>query len=115
MKRLKQLRKLHNLTAKQLAEKLRLAESTISLYENGKREPDFKTLLTIARFFNVSTDYLLENDNNPPTSSIPTPLKEGLISIRSRDGSTMESELNDDQVEIVKRMIEQFNHGKENK
>ena len=110
MQRLKQLRKSHHLTAKQLAEKLLLAESTISLYENGKREPDFKTLITIARFFNVSTDYLLENDNAQQPQVVPAPLKEGLVSVRSRDGSTLESELSDDQLEIVKRMIEQFNH-----
>ena len=62
MQRLKQLRKENGITAKQLAEKLQVSESTISLYENGKREPDFKMLLNIADYFNVSVDYLLGKD-----------------------------------------------------
>lgn len=59
MERLKDLRKEKQLTMKELGQKLDLAESTISLYESGKREPDYQTLLKIADFFNVSVDYLL--------------------------------------------------------
>lgn len=59
MEKLKELRKRKNLTMKELGVQLNLAESTISLYENGKREPDFNTLTKIAYYFNVSTDYLL--------------------------------------------------------
>jgi transcriptional regulator with XRE-family HTH domain len=39
-----------------------LAESTISQYETGKRQPDNETLLKFANFFHVSTDYLLGNE-----------------------------------------------------
>jgi len=42
-----------------LGSALNLATSTISMYENGKREPDFETLETIADYFNVDIDYLL--------------------------------------------------------
>ena len=42
-----------------MAQKLGIAKSTISMYENGNREPDFETLEKIADFFNVDTDYLL--------------------------------------------------------
>ncbi|MDO4609018.1 MAG: helix-turn-helix transcriptional regulator [Clostridia bacterium] len=57
--RLRQLRKQSNLTQKELAAKLKLAFSTISMYERGIREPDFETTEAIADFFNVSMDYLL--------------------------------------------------------
>jgi repressor LexA len=57
--RLRQLRKEKHMTQAQLAQQFNLAESTISLYENNKRNPDYHVLLDIARFFNVSADYLI--------------------------------------------------------
>lgn len=59
MLQIKALRKQNNITMKQLGEIIGVAESTISLYENGKRQADYETLKIIAKFFNVSTDYLL--------------------------------------------------------
>ena len=56
--KLRLLRKEKGLTQKQLADKLGLAFSTISMYERGDREPDFEILESIADFFNVSMDYL---------------------------------------------------------
>ncbi|MDF9529836.1 MULTISPECIES: helix-turn-helix domain-containing protein [Bacillus cereus group] len=56
---LRKLRKKQNLTMKELGQKLNLAESTISGYENGNRKPDYDTLNKFADFFEVSTDYLL--------------------------------------------------------
>lgn len=45
MTKLKELRKEHKLSMKELGKILGLSESTISLYEAGKREPDIKTLI----------------------------------------------------------------------
>lgn len=56
---LKRLRTSKQLTQRELAENLYCSESTISLYESGKREPDLKTLIKLASFFEVSVDYLL--------------------------------------------------------
>lgn len=64
MERLKKLRKNKNLTMKELGQLINVAESTISLYENGKRQPDYQTLQKLADIFNVSLDYLLERDDN---------------------------------------------------
>ena len=64
MLRIKQLRKEKNITASQLAKHINVADSTMSLYENGKREPPFETLKSIADFFNVSIDYLLGADTS---------------------------------------------------
>jgi transcriptional regulator with XRE-family HTH domain len=55
---LRALRNENDLTQVQLANKLGLAFSTISMYERGEREPDFETLEAIADFFNVTMDYL---------------------------------------------------------
>jgi transcriptional regulator with XRE-family HTH domain len=61
--RLKELRKKAELTQRELAGLLGVAQNTISQWELGEREPDNDTLKSLAKFFGVSTDYLL-NDNN---------------------------------------------------
>ena len=58
--RIKELRTQKGLSQKQLATILDLKTSTIvSAYEMGDRAPSLKTLIRMANFFNVSTDYLL--------------------------------------------------------
>lgn len=54
--RLRYLRKQDNLTQGELGAALNppLKKSTISLYENGKRQPDFETIERFADFFNVN-------------------------------------------------------------
>lgn len=64
IKNLRSLRKQHKLTMKELGDIIGVAESTISLYENGKRQPDYTTLQKIANYFHVSVDYLLGRDDN---------------------------------------------------
>lgn len=61
--RIKQLREDNNLTQKELGKKLGLSDSTINNYESGKRQPEYPTLIKIANFFGVSTDYLVGKDN----------------------------------------------------
>lgn len=69
MKNLRLLRKASNLTMKQLGEIINVSESTISMYETGKREPDQKTLIKIANYFNVSIDFLLGIEDVKQTNS----------------------------------------------
>lgn len=57
--RLKQTRIKHGFTQDEFAKKLNISASSISLYENGDREPSLATLKTISEILNVSTDYLL--------------------------------------------------------
>lgn len=56
---LKALRNSRNLTQDELSKQLKISRSTIGMYENGARQPDFETLELIADFFNVDIDYLL--------------------------------------------------------
>lgn len=46
---------------KDLADLLCLTKGTISNYETGKYEPDIASLKTLAKYFDVSVDYLLGN------------------------------------------------------
>lgn len=56
---LKELRQQHNVTAKAVAEAVGILPDTYRSYETGRREPNLKTLVLIADYFHVSTDYLL--------------------------------------------------------
>ena len=44
---------------------LGMSQNTISRYETGAREADYKTLLNFAEYFNVTVDYLLGRTDNP--------------------------------------------------
>lgn len=57
--KLKVLRIDKNLSQKQLAAELGTTNSSICDWENGRSEPDIDTLIAIAKFFDVSVDYLL--------------------------------------------------------
>jgi transcriptional regulator with XRE-family HTH domain len=49
-----------NMTQKQFACELNIAPTTLGNYFRNDREPDFDTLKLLARYFNVTTDYLLD-------------------------------------------------------
>ncbi|AHZ54581.1 MULTISPECIES: helix-turn-helix domain-containing protein [Bacillus cereus group] len=61
---IRDLRKQKGITQKELAQSLKLSESTIGMYERNERQPDYNTLIRIADYFNVSTDFLLGRDSN---------------------------------------------------
>lgn len=67
MEHLKEIRRKKALTMKQLGSMIGVAESTISLYESGKRQPDNETLLKLADALNVSIDYLLGREEHSST------------------------------------------------
>ena len=48
---------------KALGECCGLSKNIIGMYERGEKEPSLKTLIEIADFFEVSTDYLLGRQN----------------------------------------------------
>lgn len=62
--RLKKLREEKSLTQIELGKVFNISHSTINRYENGLRQPDNETLISMAGFFNVSVDYLLGITNN---------------------------------------------------
>ena len=106
MLRIKEVRKANNVTARELAMHINVAESTMSLYENGKREPDFKTLLKISEFLNVSIDYLLGNDEQKePTVVADDELGEDVI-IFHRDGKTQKRKFTKEQMAMFMAMVD---------
>ena len=61
--RLRELRTEKGISRKQLANDLFISERLISYWENGERECSFDMLIKIARYFNVSIDFLLGNSD----------------------------------------------------
>lgn len=69
-KNLKELRTSHGMTQSQLAELLGVAKSTVSMYENGRREPSFETAEAIADIFNIDLNVLVGSKTNDSILSI---------------------------------------------
>lgn len=65
--RLKALRKENGFTRQEFATECNIPYSTLTNYENGTRTPPYTFLLTAAKLFGVTIDYLLcaTNDPNP--------------------------------------------------
>lgn len=61
--RLKKLRDGKKLLQKQVSNELNITVQRYSSYENNLRNPEIKILIALAKYFNVSTDYLLGIDN----------------------------------------------------
>lgn len=61
--RLRELRDSSKMTSKELAKKLNIAESKLSYYMSGDREPSYDLLIAIANEFDVTTDYLVGKSN----------------------------------------------------
>ena len=64
-KRLKYLREKSGYQQKFVASKIGVKNNTLSGYESGKREPDSETLMKLADFYGVTTDYLHGRTDNP--------------------------------------------------
>lgn len=56
------LRKAYGLSQEDMAEKLNVSRQAISRWENGTALPDALNILQISKLFNVTTDYLLNDD-----------------------------------------------------
>lgn len=64
MIKIKELRTQRKVSQKQLAEYLNVTQVQISKYELGKNEPDLETLSKIAKFYDVTIDYILDKEPN---------------------------------------------------
>lgn len=57
--KLKELREEHNLKQTDLANFLNIKQNTYSQYESEKRQLPIDVLIKLAKFYNVTTDYIL--------------------------------------------------------
>jgi len=59
----KELRLLNNKSQKDMAKILNISQSAVSNWEAGRKIPEVPMLITIAKHFEVTTDYLLGLEN----------------------------------------------------
>ncbi|MBP3447467.1 MAG: helix-turn-helix transcriptional regulator [Clostridia bacterium] len=57
--RLKDLREDSDIKQKEIAEYLHIKQNTYSQYENGQRQLPIDILIALAKYYHVSTDYIL--------------------------------------------------------
>ncbi len=65
--RIRDLREDRDLTQKEIAEYLHIKQNTYSQYENGQRQLPVNVLISLAKYYGTSTDYILGlTDNQEP-------------------------------------------------
>ena len=74
MNRLQQLRVEKSISMKEAARQLNMPYTTYVNYEKGTREPNSETLILLAKFYNVSIDYLIGRTS---ADSSPAPIPPG--------------------------------------
>lgn len=72
--KLKEARKEAGLSQEKLAEKLSVSRSAVAKWENNRGMPDIENLKSMAQLFNVSIDYLLNNESTIDFSEIKEPI-----------------------------------------
>ena len=63
--RLVQLKNERGLLQKDIAQNINISLRAYQYYERGERNPDSETLIRLAEFFDISTDYLLGRSDRP--------------------------------------------------
>lgn len=53
-----------DLSQYELSKILQVSRGAVGMWESGERMPSYELLLKIANYFEVSTDYLLDNENS---------------------------------------------------
>ena len=66
---IKELRKQKRLNQVELAKQLNVSQQTVGAWETGRAIPGSDTLDILADFFDVSTDYLLKDNNEKESNS----------------------------------------------
>ncbi len=69
--RIKNYRKIQELTLQQLANKIHKSRATLSKYENGEIVLDIETLYSISDALNVELNKLIDNSQKKPTKLFP--------------------------------------------
>lgn len=75
---IKTMRLSRNLTQAELAERLHQSPSSITMYETGRRAPDYETLEALADVFNVPLSSLV--DDSPPFDPVPHTIEARIVS-----------------------------------
>ncbi|WP_368234095.1 helix-turn-helix domain-containing protein [Anaerotruncus rubiinfantis] len=93
-RKLRLLRESRNLTQQELADRLDIGRPTIAHYEGSALYPSVEVLIKLARFFDVSADYLLGlSDDAVPNYSKLTDAQVSLIAEHIRQFEILNAQL----------------------
>lgn len=73
--RMRRAREDKRLTQKEVADRIGIHNSTIGKYELGEREPDFETVMKLAKVYEVSPVWLLTGDTNEESRAHARPVE----------------------------------------
>ena len=76
--RIKELRKMNQLTQVELAQKLNVTKGTVSTWETNSRTPSFDTLEQLCDMFRVGMDYLMGRSDDDSPRAMPEEEMENL-------------------------------------
>lgn len=82
-----------------MAELIEIHESHVGRYEKDLSSPTAQVLIRISKLFNVSTDYLLFDDRNEPSTSMKISDNELFTQFQEVD------KMSEDKRELIKRII----------
>lgn len=99
---IKKLRKLNGMTQWELGEKLGISASAVGMYEQGRREPDSKTLLKLSEIFSVSVDEIL---NGKKTKDIVEYCDDFLSTFSKKEFTLNGESLTQDEISSVERAV----------
>lgn len=103
--RLKNLRLEKQLTGEELGNALNVTKVAISNWESGNRSPHHEMLSKIARYFDVSVDYLLGNTDERNLHKEKTKLDPSIKTIAAHRLGDIE-DLDDDAIDKINEYIE---------
>lgn len=82
--KLKELRKKNHLTQIEFAKIFNISNGTVGNWESGTRQPDHEALVKIAKYFDVTVDYLLgvdEDNKKSPSNDGLAPDEQAVLSM----------------------------------
>ena len=68
---LKRLRKIHQYTQENIAEKINVSRQSIAKWESGESTPDVESLIKLSKLYNVSLDNLVNHSEDKTGITIP--------------------------------------------
>lgn len=91
---IRDLRRKHKLTQRELAEIFGVSTGAVGFWETGQREPSNEMLIKISKFFEVTIDYLLNNEKN------------NTITIMGSNGSYKKFSLSEKNIKAIEQLAE---------
>ncbi|MBO5224349.1 MAG: helix-turn-helix transcriptional regulator [Clostridia bacterium] len=83
MIRLFELRTEKELSQREMAKVFNVSQGTYNNWENGKTQPSIEQLIAISKYFQVSIDYLVDNDNQDYSFRQNSPDEDKFLSLYS--------------------------------